>query len=101
MEYSWRKRRRKPSVWKGAAAGVVGGLVASWAMNEFSSLMKTVAESGSNGQKQKAKKSGEQREEDPTITTAEKNSETVADLKLSTQQNQAGGTAMHYRFRPL
>jgi len=56
MEYSWRKSRRKPSVWKGAAAGVVGGLVASWAMNEFSSLIKTVAESGSNGRNKKQKR---------------------------------------------
>ena len=101
MEYSWRKRRRKPSVWKGAAAGVVGGLVASWAMNEFSSLIKTVAESGSNGQKQKAKKSGEQQQEDPTITTAEKISESVADIKLNKEQKQKGGTVVHYAFGAL
>src|SRR5712672_1321419 len=101
MEYSWRKRRRKPSVWKGAAVGAVGGLMASWAMNEFSSLMKTVAESRSNGQKQKAKKSGEQQEEDPTITTAEKISETVADIKLNKEQKQKGGTVVHYAFGAL
>jgi len=101
MEYSWRKSPRKPSVWKGAAAGVVGGLVASWAMNEFSSLMKTVAESRSNGQKQKAKKSGEQQQEDPTITTAEKISETVADIKLNKEQKQKGGTVVHYAFGAL
>ena len=27
MEYTW-KERRKPSVWKGAVAGAIGGLVA-------------------------------------------------------------------------
>src|SRR5882762_8731854 len=98
MEYKWKKRRRKPSVWKGAAAGAVGGLVASWAMNEFSALMKTVAESGSNGHKQKAKGNGQQEHEDPTMTTAEKISETVTDITFSKEQKQKGGTAVHYAF---
>jgi len=98
MEYTWKKRRRKPSVWKGAAAGAVGGLVASRAMNEFSSFIKTVAESGSNGHKQKAKGNGEQEQEDPTMTTAEKISETVADIKLNKQQKKKGGTVVHYAF---
>src|SRR5258708_12122275 len=101
MEYSWRKGRREPSVWKGAVAGVVGVIVASWALNEFSSLIKTVAESGSNGQKQKAKKSGEQQQEDPTITTAEKISETVADIKLNKEQKQTVATVVHYAFGAL
>lgn len=96
MEYSW-KRRRKPSVWKGAAAGAVGGLVASWAMNEFSSFMKRVAEPSRNGHKQKAKGNGRQ-EEDPTVITAEKISETVADKKLKKQQKEKSGTAVHYAF---
>jgi putative membrane protein len=97
MEYTW-KKRRKPSVWKGAVAGAVGGLVASWAMNEFSSLMKTVAESGGNGHKQKAKGNGEQEQQDPTIITAEKISETLADIKLNKQQKKKGSTVVHYAF---
>ena len=97
MEYTW-KKRRKPSVWKGAVAGAVGGLVASWAMNEFSALIKTVAESSSNGRKQKAKGNDEQQQEDPTMTTAEKISETVADIKLNKQQKKKGGTVVHYVF---
>jgi len=67
-------------------------------MNEFSSLMKTVAESGSNGHKQKAKGNGQQEHEDPTMTTAEKISETVTDIKFSKQQKQKGGAAVHYAF---
>src|SRR5712692_2814679 len=97
MEYTWKKRRR-PSVWKGAAAGVVDGLVASWVMNEFSSLMQTVAESRSNGRKQKAKGNDDQQQEDPTMTTAEKISETVADIKLNKEQKKKGGTLVHYAF---
>ncbi len=96
MEYTWKKRRR-PSVWKGAAAGVVDGLVASWVMNEFSSLMKAVAESGSNGHKQKTKGNGQQ-QEDSTMTTAEKISEAVADIRLNEQQKKKGGTVVHYAF---
>ena len=56
MENALKRKRRKPSVWKGAAAGAVGGLVASWAMNEFSALVKTVAKSGSNAHKGLSKK---------------------------------------------
>src|SRR5438309_1053818 len=100
MEYT-RKKRRRPSVWKGAAAGVVGGLVASWTMNEFSSLMKTVTESRGNGAKQKAQRNGGQKPEDPTMTTAEKISEAVADKKLNKRQKKQGGTAVHYAFGAL
>ena len=67
-------------------------------MNEFSSVIKTVAESGGNGHKHKARGNGEQEQEDPTIITAEKISETLADIKLNKQQKKKGGTVVHYAF---
>jgi putative membrane protein len=36
--------RRECNVWKGLAAGVVGGLVASWTMNQFQALWSKLAE---------------------------------------------------------
>ncbi|MDP9161637.1 MAG: hypothetical protein M3O09_15570 [Acidobacteriota bacterium] len=47
--------RRYPSAWKGAAAGVLGGLVASWTMNQFQSfLSKMQKKSKSGGQSERS-----------------------------------------------
>jgi len=67
-------------------------------MNEFSSLIERVAESSSNGQKQRAKGNGNQKQEDPTMKTAEQVSETVTHRKLNKQQKKEGGTVVHYAF---
>src|SRR4051812_25553014 len=39
-----RSARRRGSVWKGLAAGVVGGLAAAWTMNQFQALLGKVLE---------------------------------------------------------
>jgi uncharacterized membrane protein YagU involved in acid resistance len=108
MDYSCKKRRREPDMLKGTAAGAVGGLVASWVMNEFSPLIEKVVEvAGSadrkaqgNGNQQQAR-NGQQQPEDPTMTTAEKISETVAGIRLTKEQKKKGGTVVHYAFGAL
>ena len=97
MEYIWRKRRR--SIWKGAVAGAIGGLVASWAMNGFSAILKKATEgSSTDGQNQNASGNGQQQEEDPTAITAKKISATMAGVELNQEQEKKGGTVVHYAF---
>ena len=91
------KRRGDREIWKGAAAGAVGGLVASWVMNEFSSVLTKITEASTNGNKRKSQGNGQQ-QEDPTIVTAEKITETFAGIRLSKDQKKIGGTVVHYAF---
>jgi len=95
------KSTRDGEVWKGAAAGAVGALVASWAMNEVSPVIQKIASAAGNGQQQKQKANSEQQPEDPTMTTAEKISETVAGIRLTKEQKKKGGTIVHYAFGAL
>src|SRR5690349_22287633 len=37
-------RDHEPSIWKGMVAGLVGGLVASWTMNQFQAAWTRIAE---------------------------------------------------------
>jgi len=109
MNYSSRTSRARSSstestrdgeVWKGAAAGAVGGLVASWVMNEVSPVIQKIASAAGNGQQQEPKNS-DQQPEDPTMTTAEKISETIAGIRLTKEQKKKGGTIVHYAFGAL
>ena len=95
------KSARDGEVWKGTAAGALGGLVASWAMNELSPVIQKITSLVDNGQQQKQRVSGEQQPEDPTMTTAEKISETVAGIRLTKEQKKKGGTIVHYAFGAL
>ncbi len=73
---------------KGAAAGLIGGLVASFVMNEFQSLWTKV----SSEQKQQT---GEE-QEPSTVKAAEAISETVLDRKLTKGEKAYAGPAVHY-----
>jgi uncharacterized membrane protein YagU involved in acid resistance len=68
-------------------------------MNEVSPVIQKIASAAGNGQQQKA--NGEQQAEDPTMTTAEKVSETVAGIRLTNEQKKKGGTIVHYAFGAL
>jgi uncharacterized membrane protein YagU involved in acid resistance len=87
---------RDAEIWKGTAAGALGGLVASWVMNELSTLMQKAASNGGNGRQQQ-QQPAEQEPEDPTQTTAEKISE-LAGIRLNKEQKQKAGTVVHYAF---
>src|SRR5262245_54930136 len=56
--------RRDRSVWKGVVAGMVGGVVASWVMNQFQAALPKPSQQGEN--------------EDATMKAAEAISETLA-----------------------
>ena len=102
---------------KGVAAGLIGGLVASWTMNRFQDVWSTVAksvEAGEGNQFQKASdehdKGGEQMSgtqelefrskpeapDDTTMKAASAVSEGVFGHKLTQSEKKIAGTAVHY-----
>jgi putative membrane protein len=107
-------RRDKNNVWKGLAAGLIGGLVASWTMNRFQDVWSQVAKGIQTGPvNQFHKLSGEGGEEAPgvqdpvsgskpevqddtTVRAASAVSEGVFGHKLTQSEKKIGGTAVHY-----
>ena len=94
----------KGDVVKGLAAGLVGGLVASWTMNRFQDVWTKVAESmkesqGNGSTKQGSKGEGEQssgEQEDTTVKAASAISEGIFDHKLTKNEKKVAGPAVHY-----
>jgi len=105
------------SIWKGLAAGLIGGLVASWTMNRFQNVWSKVAKSTEtrpanqfhNGSGEYAvdveKTSGTHELEfasepevpdDTTIRAASAISEGIFDHKLTPGEKKIAGTAVHY-----
>lgn len=75
-----------PNLWKGLLAGALGGLIASFAMSEFYSLLPH-AESYSQPDK-----------EDSTVRTASAISQTVFHHELTPDRKTIAGAAVHYAF---
>lgn len=99
-----------PDVWKGLAAGLISGLVASWTMNQFQaawtkategfekphgaqSMQPSEGENASNA-------SGENKEEqdDATVKAARAISEGVFGHELKDNEKRTAGAAVHYAF---
>lgn len=96
--FNWKNGRDDHNVWKGLAAGLIGGLVASWAMNQFQSLMKNLSSSEEESQGEKNKS---EEQEPPTVKTAEAISETLFSHELTDDQKKAAGPIVHYAFGSL
>lgn len=91
-------RRVEGSVWKGLAAGVIGGFVASAVMDEFQALWIKLSESleGSNdGGGRKDEGAGEE-QEPATVKAAEAISENVFGHELTKSEKEVAGPAVHY-----
>ena len=105
------------NVWKGFAAGLIGGLVASWTMNRFQDLWTRVAkgietwpgnqiqnvsgESGGEGEEASGTEDLEfgskpELQDDTTVRAASAISEGIFDHKLTREEKQIAGTAVHY-----
>ncbi len=87
-------------VLRGLAAGLIGGLVASWTMNQFQSLTSKLAEELDKSQGgQKKKEAPEKKEgDDATVKAASAISEKVFDHKLTKTEKKVAGPAVHYAF---
>jgi putative membrane protein len=101
------KNRGGGDVWKGLAAGLVGGLVASWTMNRFQDVWSKLAEEferseeqssapDGGGESQQAQGGGEQ--EDATVKAASAISEGIFDHELTKGEKKIAGPAVHYAF---
>ena len=96
---------KEGNVMKGMVAGLIGGLVASWTMNQFQSTWTKLAEGfeGSHGAQsmQPADGSSPQEEpdqEDATVKVAEVVAENVFDHQLLESEKKPAGAVVHYAF---
>jgi hypothetical protein len=101
-------REGEGSVWKGLVAGLAGGLVASWTMNQFQAAWTLIQEGsekphgaqsmqpseGSHGEQ--AQDSGDQ--DDATVKTARIISREVLGHELQESEKRPAGAAVHYAF---
>lgn len=78
-------------VLKGLAAGLVGGLVASWTMNRFQDLWFRLAVAPEETQP-----TGTENQDDTTVRAASAISEGLFDHKLTTKEKKIAGPAVHY-----
>ncbi len=76
-------------VLKGAAAGLIGGLAASFLMSEFQSLVTAITEEKKESRDKKA-------DEPATVKAAEAISEGAFDHSLTPQEKEVAGPAVHY-----
>lgn len=96
--------KENPHIVRGILAGVAGGLVASWVMNEFlagpgAALTKATNTAEENAAAAKADPEAQQ---DATMITADKIVETVTGGQhLTWEQQKTGGPIVHYAFGAL
>jgi hypothetical protein len=94
---------RLQNTWKGLAAGLVGGLVASWTMNQFQSFLskmqkKSKSDKQSENSSQRQGKEQQEEGEDATMKAADKLWEEVAGSPLSKKEKKTAGPIVHYVF---
>ncbi|MBA4185467.1 MAG: DUF1440 domain-containing protein [Acidobacteria bacterium] len=83
------KKASADDVIKGAVAGLVGGLVASFVMSEFQTLLSALSE--------EEKKSKKKKEDEPAnVKAAEGISKAVFDHRLKKSEKEPAGEAAHY-----
>ncbi len=85
---------KNSNIWKGVAAGAIGGLAASWVMEEFQYTWIKVA----NARKQQNGTSHSQTSDDEpsTVKAAELVSKNVFGHELSESEKKVGANAVHY-----
>ena len=95
---NWRNHKREAG--KGLMAGLVGGLAATWTMNQFQTLLSKASEQ--NTQQQQQEDQGAQSQEvedgDATQKAAAKLSESVFNRNLTKQEKDVAGSVLHYAF---
>src|SRR5258708_4179945 len=110
MSDKTRANHRKRDVWKGLAAGLVGGMVASWTMNQFQAAWTRAAEGlkkpqGAQpvqpGEDQKPGQALEENKEDhddATVKAARAISDGVFGHELKESKKKVAGSVVHYAF---
>lgn len=100
------KNHSEPNVWKGALAGLVAGLVASWAMNRFQDVWVSLSRDSASDDEssdldRKAANSNNKQpdnesDDDATVKAASTLSEGVFGHELTPEQKKIAGPAVHY-----
>ena len=78
------------AIWKGAVAGLAGGLAASWTMNQFQSQLSKWSSSASSPPARD--------DEDATMKAASAIAQSFGDHALSKREKEVGGSVLHYAF---
>lgn len=96
------------NIWKGLVAGMAGGLVASWTMNQFQAAWTRMAANsekshGAQSAQPSEGSSGDQSEDakeqdDATVETAKVISREVFGHELQESEKESAGAAVHYAF---
>ncbi len=89
------KSQKHRSAWKGLVAGVVGGIVASWAMDRFQYWWLSFG-SGDERQFQQTQPVVNVRDEPATVKTASAISEGLFSHVLTVKEKEIAGPAVHY-----
>ena len=102
--------RREENLWKGTVAGLIGGLVASWTMNQFQAAWSNAAEGfekphgAQSMQPSEGKDEGQastqdkKDQDDATVKAAKAISQSVFDHELKKSEKELAGAAVHYAF---
>ena len=101
-------RNHDANIWKGMVAGLAGGLVAAWTMNQFQAAWTSIAEGSekSHGAQSMQPSEGSkgdqaqdvQEQDDATVETAKVISRNVFGHELQESEKEPAGTAVHYVF---
>ena len=104
-------RNNDSNLLKGMVAGLAGGLIASWTMNQFQAALTRMAEGKekSHGAQSMQPAEGSQGEpaqdtaeqDDATVETAKAISKTVFHHELQESEKEPAGAAVHYAFGTL
>lgn len=96
MNYAWRKRR--PSIWKGIVAGLAGGLVGAWTMNQFQKGYTKASEALSTRMNGGHSKKNGSDGPDATMVMADRLARSVLGRGLTRDEKQKAGPIVHYAF---
>src|SRR3954452_23242403 len=91
---------RDRHLWKGVVAGASGGLAAAWVMNQFQSGWGKATEALQHSETPQGEQERQAQadDEDATMKTAGKISESVFDRRLSREEKKKLGPVVHYAF---
>lgn len=87
---------------KGLLAGAAAGLIAAWTMNQFQAAWSKASERAKAGEQQEASQNdqgnNQEQKEDATMKAAGKLAQATLGRRLSKDEKQKAGPAMHYLF---
>lgn len=90
------KDRRVRTAWKGAVAGVAGGLLGAWVMNLFQAGVSKLSEQQDRPEAQTPSRSHQ--DDDATVKAASAISRAMLHRQLTSDEKRVAGPMVHYAF---